>query len=189
MDKFIKLQDLPNKKEINLVGVARKMETRDIPHVYNLYKTHHEKHSKWSIKYNQEELANLLMPRKGVVNTLVIENSEKKEITDFVSYFTVGVTITNNNTHTALNGAYLYYYSFSEANPLRELVRLAISQAKDPEDEEDVAHDTFSLVTFGQNYQIIEDLRFNPGDGFLTYYMWNYQASNFDPKSIGLVLF
>jgi hypothetical protein len=52
------------------------------------------------------------MPRKGVIHTIVIENEELKEITDFVSYFAVGVTITNNNKFTQLNVSQMIIFNY-----------------------------------------------------------------------------
>jgi len=47
----MKLQKLSDKKEIKLVGDPRLMQSRDIPRVYQLYKTYHEKNSKMYFKF------------------------------------------------------------------------------------------------------------------------------------------
>jgi len=80
---------LPEMKEISLVGDVRAMKTKDIPQVFKLYKEMTAKYE-ISFKFSQDELAHHLMPRKGVIVTLVVENSDendKKVITDFVSFY------------------------------------------------------------------------------------------------------
>jgi len=43
-------------------------------------------------KFSQDELAHHLLPRKGVVTTLVVENEDadgNKVLTDFISYYSL----------------------------------------------------------------------------------------------------
>ena len=58
----MKLQKLADKKEINIVGDPRLMQSKDISQVYQLYIKYHEKNSKMYFKYTQDELAHILMP-------------------------------------------------------------------------------------------------------------------------------
>jgi len=97
----MKLQKLSDKKEIKLVGDPRLMQSRDIPRVYQLYKTYHEKNSKMYFKFTQDELAHLLMPKKGLVYTYVIENNEKG-ITDFITYFAMDCSLVENANHQGI---------------------------------------------------------------------------------------
>ena len=56
---------------------------------------YHEKCSSIYFKYTQDELAHLLMPKKDIVYTYVIENNEKG-VTDFISYFIMDCALLEN---------------------------------------------------------------------------------------------
>jgi len=64
------------------------MLKKDIAQVYKLYNQEMEKRCKTYFYYSQDELLHQLMPKEGVVYTVVIENKDKV-ITDFVSFYSV----------------------------------------------------------------------------------------------------
>lgn len=107
-------------KDINLIGEPRLMESKDLPQVYALYKKQIEK-SRVSFKFSQQELGHHLMPQKGVIYTLVFENTAEKKITDFVSFYSLPSQILKqtNHNHTSMNvsiqnqtpSSYLFYIS------------------------------------------------------------------------------
>jgi glycylpeptide N-tetradecanoyltransferase len=68
--------------------------------------------------YTFEEFSHLILPRKDVVYSYVVEN-EDNEITDFISYF----HIKDNNIliDEMMKSTYLYYYANSK-NQLTDLV-------------------------------------------------------------------
>ena len=71
-----------------------------------------------------------------------------------------------------------------------ELVKYALFMAQNPEEKDDISFDTFSCLTFGHNYHFMKELAFCPGDGLMSYYLFNYQIKEPIPFSeIGAVLF
>ena len=42
---------------------------------------------KVSFKFSQQELCHHLMPREGIIYTIVIEDIAEKKITDFISFY------------------------------------------------------------------------------------------------------
>ena len=103
MSRFAKQQKLHEKKDIGIYGDIRPMEKRDLSQVYQLYKVQQEKYAV-NVKYTQDELAHQLLPRKGVIYTLVVENKEEKKITDFISFYNLPTAIlkckTTEHNHT-----------------------------------------------------------------------------------------
>lgn len=80
---------LPDLKDVALVGNVRTMRSSDIPGVYRLYKEMIKEYQV-SFKFSQDELAHHLMPRDGVITTLVVENEDETGnivLTDFVSFY------------------------------------------------------------------------------------------------------
>lgn len=137
-----------------------------------------------SFKFSQDELAHHLMPRKGVIVTLVVENENengKKEITDFISFYNLPSSILKckdvQHDYKNLNIAYLYYYSTTK-NDLKELVSYALVYAKDKtvrnKEDDDTEFDVFNCLNLMENSKFIRELKFGAGDGSLHYYMFNY---------------
>jgi glycylpeptide N-tetradecanoyltransferase len=85
MARYVKLNKLHEKAGMHYSGAPRLMQKKDIAAVYQLYKNQFDK-LKFHFKFTQEELAQQLLPREGVVYTIVFENNEGK-ITDFVSFY------------------------------------------------------------------------------------------------------
>ena len=59
----------------------------------------------------QNEIGQTLLPREGVMTTLVVENTEGK-VTDFISYYSIPIKINDNSKYETINVAYLYQYCF-----------------------------------------------------------------------------
>lgn len=150
------------------------MQSKDIPQVFALYKKQQEKYDVW-FKFNQAELGHHLMPRPGVIYTLVVEDDDKK-ITDFVSFYHLPTNILKkaNHNHSKMHIAYLYYYHASEKNSLTELMKYTLYFAKELAD---VKFDVFNCLNIMDNKQFLQELKFGVGDGILNYYMYNYQLA------------
>ena len=60
---------------------------------------------KVSFKFNQQELGHHLLPRDGIIYTIVFEDVEKKKITDFVSFYNLPSQILKQkgHNHTMMN--------------------------------------------------------------------------------------
>mmetsp|Transcript_7105 Transcript_7105/g.11981 ORF Transcript_7105/g.11981 Transcript_7105/m.11981 type:complete len:152 (+) Transcript_7105:1014-1469(+) len=144
-----------------------------------------------TFKFSQDELAHHLMPREGVVYTLVVEMIEGKErsINDFISmyYLPSQILKKEGHSHDTLHIAYLQYYSCSEENPLVELVKYALHFAKEVCE---VKMDVFNCLNIMDNKQFVTELKFGVGDGVLNFYMYNYQLQHgfIQSDKIGTVL-
>uniref|UniRef100_A0A7S3IWN5 Glycylpeptide N-tetradecanoyltransferase n=1 Tax=Strombidium inclinatum TaxID=197538 RepID=A0A7S3IWN5_9SPIT len=174
MARYNKRLKLHGLQDMNLVGNPRLMESKDIPAVCQLYKNHMSKYNA-HFKLNQNEIAHHLMPRPGVVYTLVFEGEDdqgKKAITDFISFYSLPSQILKrqNHDHTQMNIAYLYYYAFTK-NSLTEMMKYVLHFAKE---EADVKYDVFNCLSIMDNHEFVRDLKFGVGDGTLNYYMFNY---------------
>ena len=79
----------------------------------------------------------------------------------------------------------MYYYSFSEQNPLVELLKYAIWFAKEKAD-----FDVFNCLSIMDNHQFIQELKFGCGDGTLSFYLYNYKIKDMylPPSMVGTVL-
>lgn len=89
MASHVKRQKIAKDIEINVEGgYFREMLTKDIPQVYKLLKEY-LKNFKLAPKYKQEEVAHMLLPKKDVIYTYVVESGETKEVTDFVSFYRI----------------------------------------------------------------------------------------------------
>lgn len=108
---LVKREKLTPVKELNIVGDPRLMETKDISDVFTLYKKQMEKYQIF-VKYTEAELAHVLMPRSGIVYTIVVEAREDGRIIDFISFYNLPVQVLKKvvGDHTRMNVAYLYYY-------------------------------------------------------------------------------
>jgi len=93
--KKMKLHDMSN---VNIVGEPRLMISKDLPQVYDLYKKQCEK-QKIFFKFSQQELSHHLMPQDGIVYTIVVENSDEKKITDFLSFYNLPSQILKQEGH------------------------------------------------------------------------------------------
>jgi glycylpeptide N-tetradecanoyltransferase len=60
------------------------------------------------LEFNPEEVEHFLLPREGVVDTFVIENTDGK-VTDFISFYHLPSSILKHETHKLLKVAYSYY--------------------------------------------------------------------------------
>lgn len=70
-----------------------------------------------------------MLPRKGVIDTFVVENELTKEITDFLSFYHLPSSILKHEVHKTLNVAYSYYNVANTVSP-EELMRNALILAK-----------------------------------------------------------
>ena len=172
LQMLVKKEKLQPVSEIHIIGDPRPMVSKDISDVYQLYKKQMEKYQ-ISIKYTQAELAHLLMPRSGVVYTIVVEARENGKIIDFISFYNMPVQVLKkvSGDHTRMNVAYLYYYGLGGQNTLENLVKYALIYAKEMAD---VNFDVFNALQVMDNREFIDNCKFGMGDGCLNYYLFNW---------------
>ena len=65
---------------------------------------------KLNIQFTEDEIAHFLLPREGVIESYVVEDLQSKQITDFISFYSLPSTILRHETHKILNVAYSYYF-------------------------------------------------------------------------------
>jgi len=78
-----------------------------------------------SVNMSMEEAVHFLNPRKDVVYSYVVEDPESKEVTDFISFYSLPSNVLDSDKHKRINAAYCYYY-FSTKTPLNDLFKDAL---------------------------------------------------------------
>jgi glycylpeptide N-tetradecanoyltransferase len=124
------------------------------------------------------------MPKEGVIDTYVVEETnEKKEkiITDFISFYTLPSSVLKHETIKEMKAAYLYYYAATKT-PLVQLVKAATVLAKK------AGHDVFNCLDIMDNKEFLETLKFGPGNGNLMFYLYNYVLPTVKSEELGMVL-
>eukprot|EP00347_Sterkiella_histriomuscorum_P012835 403367044 len=183
MARYQKMHKVPSMGEVNLIGEARPMTEKDVPQVFKLL-TEYLKKFDVKLKFTEHEIAHMLLPRDGVVNSYVVYNAEKKKITDFVSFYRLPSQILKKigHNHDQVNVAYSFYNA-ATVNPLTELMKYALVQAKE------IGFDVFNALDIMDNVEFLDELKFAPGDGSLHYYLYNWHLdSRVTPSSLGVVL-
>lgn len=169
---LVKREKLIPVKELHIVGDPRLMVAKDISDVYTLYKKQMAKYQ-ISVKYSQAELAHILMPRSGVIYTIVVEAREDGKIIDFISFYNLPVQVLKKvvGDHTRMNVAYLYYYGLGGQNTLENLVKYALVYAQSMAD---IEFDVFNALQVMDNHEMFDQCKFGLGDGCLNYYLFNW---------------
>ncbi|KAK6441420.1 glycylpeptide N-tetradecanoyltransferase [Oleoguttula sp. CCFEE 5521] len=131
-------------------------------------------------EFSDEELTHLLCSdaSKGVVWPYVVE--QDGEITDLVSYYLLESTVLKATSKSTIRAAYLYYYATTAAfSPnasttlqprLSSLINDALILAK-----KDNFH-VFNALTLLDNPLFLKEQKFEPGDGKLHYYLFNWRT-------------
>jgi glycylpeptide N-tetradecanoyltransferase len=103
----------------------QKKDTKAVTEMLNEYL----KKFKLTIKFNQEEVRHFFLPRERVIESFVVENPETKEITDFLSFYSLPSSILKHEEHKTLHVAYSYY-NVPNTIDMETLIRNAIILAK-----------------------------------------------------------
>jgi glycylpeptide N-tetradecanoyltransferase len=59
------------------------------------------------LKFSEQEVKHMFLSSSKVVHAFVIENKEKKQITDFVSFYNLPSTVLKKTEHEKVNVNYL----------------------------------------------------------------------------------
>nr|OQO26055.1 hypothetical protein B0A51_06912 [Rachicladosporium sp. CCFEE 5018] len=157
----------------------RPMKVEDVPGVKALLIKYLE-HFHLKQEFSDEELTHLLCSdaSKGVVWAYVVE--QDGEITDLVSYYLLESTVLKATSKSTIRAAYLYYYATTAAfSPnasstlqprLSSLINDALILAK-----KDNFH-VFNALTLLDNPLFLKEQKFEPGDGKLNYYLFNWRT-------------
>nr|CCC94432.1 putative N-myristoyl transferase [Trypanosoma congolense IL3000] len=160
--------------------------------------------------FNEEEVGHYLLPCDGVMYSYVVESetnvkavkgnkntdkdknpksedkgneeeSSKKRITDFFSYYSLPSTIIGSQKYSVLKVAYIHYYVATKT-PLCDLINdlLVIAQRE--------GYDVCNAVNIYDNGSFLKELKFTPGDGNLFYYFYNWLYPTVKPSDVGLIM-
>jgi len=176
MNRLIKLMRLPETTEIP--GI-RKMETRDVPQVFEMLSKCLSKFKLAPI-LTPDEVSHFLLPRDGIVDSYVVED-ENGVLTDFSSFFSLPSSIMHHPEHKTMYAAYSYY-TVANKHTLTQLMKDILIIAKQN------GYDVFNSLDLMDNGEYLKDLKFGMGDGNLHYYLYNYKCPELVEKQIGLVL-
>lgn len=81
------------------------------------------------IEFNEAEIEHFLIPREGVINSYVVEDEQTKQITDFVSFYTLPSSVLKHVEHKLLKAAYSFY-NVPGKHSLTDLTKDALILAK-----------------------------------------------------------
>ncbi|KAH3686688.1 hypothetical protein WICPIJ_002332 [Wickerhamomyces pijperi] len=169
-------------KEGKLNGL-RRAELKDFDQIFALLQKFQERYELVQ-DFTRDELKHWLFgnvdlqDKVKVIHTFVIEDeAEPGKITDFFSFYLLPFSILDNEEHSELGCAYLFYYATDcDENQaalkrrLTDLIGEALIIAKS------LGVDVFNCVSCQDNNLFLQDLKFGQGDGILNYYLFNYKA-------------
>ena len=133
-----------------------------------------------NIQFTLEEINHFLLPREWVVESYVVEDISKN-ITDFVSFYSLPSSVLKHPEHKILNVAYSYYNVSNKYN-MTELMMDALILARNK------GYDVFNALDVQHNIESLKELNFGVGDGNLHYYLYNWRIQPIEAKDCGMVL-
>ncbi|TVY37773.1 Glycylpeptide N-tetradecanoyltransferase [Lachnellula occidentalis] len=163
----------------------RPMEMKDIDAVLDLLKRYLATFD-MAPQFTREEVEHWLLPdpayEQQVIWSYVVEDPTTKKLTDYFSFYCLESSVINNEKHSNIRAAYLYYYASEIAldpastradlkTRLNALINDALILAKK------YKFDVFNALTLMDNSLFLEQQKFGAGDGQLHYYLFNYNAN------------
>jgi len=158
----------------------RPMEAKDVAGVHKLLTQYLAKFDVAPI-FTVEEVEHYFLPRRGVMNSYVVEDPATHALTAFGSFYSLPSSILSNPKYKRLNAAYLYY-CVNTRGPISAVVSDLLVLAKKQQ------FDVFNCLALMDNASFLQDLKFGPGDGTLHYYFFNWAMPQISPDKLGLVL-
>lgn len=172
-----RLYALPDTPAID--GV-RPMEPRDVHAAAALVNAYLRKFALHPV-FSDDDFAHWLLPRRGVIQSFVVEDAATHEVTDFLSFYLLPSSVLGSAKHTEMVAAYSYYNAPSK-HSMMDLMSAALVLAAQ------AGADVYNALDIMENAPLFKELKFQPGDGHLQYYMYNWMCPDVPPAGIGLVL-
>lgn len=186
----------------------REMEENDVTGVTELLNAYL---SRFDLKpiFSEEEISHTFLSGRGqgdyidgkpmrskqVLWAYVVENPNTKQITDFISFYSLPSTVVGNEKYPILDAAYMFYYATDKSLPddwrtsnekvfdnkldvtrrsrvgerLNRLVEAILRISKS------AGFDVFNTLTLMDSNHFIDDQKFKPGSGLLNYYIFNWK--------------
>lgn len=178
MQRTLKLYKLPSKTKTT--GI-RKLEEHDVSVCHKLLDDY-LKNFDLACTFTIDEFRHWFMPRPGIMETWVVEDSTTHEVNSFMSFYILNSTIVNNPIHKTLNAAYCFYVVPSGTISVTSLIEDALIIAKQ------LNLDVFNCLDILDNNTFFRNLKFVPGDGTLHYYLYNWKCTTLPTSRVGMVL-
>lgn len=168
MARYVKLLKLSNDTSIQGLREMRKSDVPVVQKILNEYLSKFDIH----LHFSESDVDHFLLPRKGVVDSYVIENPQTHEVNDFLSFYHLPSSILKHETHKLLKVAYCYY-NVANTVTMEELVKASLIIAKQKD------FDVFNALDILDNDGLLKQLKFGVGDGNLHYYLYNWRVPEF----------
>lgn len=181
MGIYTQLNSLSEKPSFEFTGTLRRAELKDLKQCKKLLETYLQKF-KVHVEHTMDEFKHFFLPRDRIIETFVIVDKDK--VTDFISFYVLPSTIlTEKCPYKLINAAYCYYFANTTLT-VPQLFEIALLKAKE------LDFDVFNALDIMDNAQAFEKLNFNPGDGFLKYYLFNWVLNQklIHPSELGATL-
>lgn len=175
MQRTLKLFKLPDTTK---TPGFRVMRQSDIPGAHKLLMDYLRRFDMAPV-FTEEDFRHWFTPQDGIVDSFVVDNG--RELTDFVSFYTLPSTVMHHPVHKTLKAAYSFY-NVSNKTGWIDLMNDALVAARD------MGFDVFNALDLMENKEFLEPLKFGIGDGNLQYYLYNWRCPSMPPNMIGLVL-
>jgi glycylpeptide N-tetradecanoyltransferase len=207
----LKGSDISSSDLSSLLDGLRVMTVQDVPYVCKLLNGYMESF-KFAPIFTEKDLEHWLLPRDGLLFSFVVDkkispvDSASNPISAFVSFYSLpshvlpkkdplnpssifskGGAIKDEAVQDRdIQTAYLYYAAFeSKLDAEKDIVPLmkallAIAKSR--------GFDVFNCLNTSQNHEFLETLRFQPGDGKLRFYLYNWKTDPIDAKEVALIM-
>ena len=157
----LRLHKLFYSKNTNITNDMRPLEEKDIPTVTRKL---NETNKSFQIaqSFREEEVKHWFLKRNNVVYSYV-----SKDLSDFVSFYSISIATQNENT--SINSSYLFHYYSKNVSTTEKLLKKSLVLAKKEN------FDIFNCIDIGQNTTFIELLNFDKGNATLYYHLYDHK--------------
>lgn len=157
----------------------RRMQPEDLPAVRGLLDEYLCKFQLAAIFPEPEDAAHWLLPSEGVMYSYVSEDASA-----FVSFYSIPTTVLNPASSVKqLQVAYLSYYAVKDDLQVLPLIKAVMREA-----HQLGFHVFNALNVMGNTEDVLQALRFGPGDGKLRYYLYNWRTQPFEANQVGFIM-